>query len=155
MVENRFLTRLTTITSYSTCKYVPWANRLCSIILWYHPRCLLHLWPKVITQWATIATDLWATWLKMVENRLLTILSSLTSYFTHKYVLWANKWCSIILWYHPRWLQTLVTPYSYPKGNHSHSFVSKNGRKKFNAGLWWYLPQYNILVYRIRDYGGK
>jgi hypothetical protein len=35
----------------------------------------------------------WATWPKMVENRFLMMLSSLTSYFIHKYVLWANKWC--------------------------------------------------------------
>jgi hypothetical protein len=31
-----------------------------------------------------------------VENRFLTILTSITFYSTHKYVLLANKWCSII-----------------------------------------------------------
>ena len=76
-------------------------NKWCLVILWYHPRCLLHSWPHVTTLWATIATHLWP---KRAENgwkQVLTILNSITSYSTHKSVLWANEWCSIILWYHP------------------------------------------------------
>jgi hypothetical protein len=37
---------------------------------------------------------------KTVENRFLIIFTSESSYSTHKFVLWANKWCSIIKWYH-------------------------------------------------------
>jgi hypothetical protein len=59
------LTILTTITSFSTHKYVLWANKGCSIILWYHPRCLLHSWSNIVTIWANIATHLWP---KMAEN---------------------------------------------------------------------------------------
>jgi hypothetical protein len=40
-------------------------RKWCSTLLWYHLRCLLHLWPQIVTQWATIATHLWA---KMAEN---------------------------------------------------------------------------------------
>jgi hypothetical protein len=47
--KNMFLTMLTSITSYSIHKYVLWANKWCSIILWYHTRCLLHSWPDIVT----------------------------------------------------------------------------------------------------------
>jgi hypothetical protein len=57
-VKNRVLTILTSITSYSTDKSVLWANKWCSIILWYQPKCLLHSWPHVVTLWATIAIHL-------------------------------------------------------------------------------------------------
>jgi hypothetical protein len=66
---------------------------------------------------------------KTVGNRFLTILTSPISYSTHKSVVWANKWCSIIVQYHPilsilySWLF-----YNYPMSHHSHSFVSKNGQ---------------------------
>jgi hypothetical protein len=30
---------------------------------------------------------------------------------------------------------TLMTLYSYPEGHHSHSFVSKNGRKQLKTGF--------------------
>jgi hypothetical protein len=38
----------------------------------------------------------------MVENRFLMILTSITFYSKQNSVLWANEWCSNILWYHPR-----------------------------------------------------
>jgi hypothetical protein len=40
----------------------------------------------------------------MIENKYLTILISIIYYSTHQYVLWANEWGSIILWYHLRCL---------------------------------------------------
>jgi hypothetical protein len=148
-------------------KYVLWANKWCSTILWYYPRCLLHSWSHIVALWATIATRLWAKmaknswkldfedtylhnllfyiqicsmgnkwcsailsyhprcllhsrphlvnlwatiatreqkWPKMVQNSFLTKIPTITSYSTHKYVLWANEWCSIIPWYCPRYL---------------------------------------------------
>jgi hypothetical protein len=45
--------------------YVLWANKWCSIILCYHPRCLLHFWLRIGNLLATIATRLWA---KMAKN---------------------------------------------------------------------------------------
>jgi hypothetical protein len=35
----------------------------------------------------------------------------------------------------PKMPTTLVTPYSYPIGHHSHSFVSKNGQKQLKTGF--------------------
>jgi hypothetical protein len=49
----------TSKTSYSTHKYVLWANKWCSIILRYHPICLLHSQPHIVSLWATIAIQLW------------------------------------------------------------------------------------------------
>jgi hypothetical protein len=81
MVENRFLTILTSLTSCSTHKSVLWANKWYSIILWFHPRRLLNSWPHKITLWAIIATHLWAKCPKIVENRFcwFTIWKPITS----------------------------------------------------------------------------
>jgi hypothetical protein len=35
----------------------------------------------------------------------------------------------------PKFPTTLMTPYSYPMGHHSHSFGSKNGRKRLKTGF--------------------
>ena len=35
---------------------------------------------------------------------------------------------------------TLLAPYSYPMGHHSHPFVTKNGWKWLKTGVWCYLP---------------
>jgi hypothetical protein len=84
-------------------------NKRCLVILWYHPRCLPHSWPHEISLWATIATHLRS---KMVENAWKQVFDDtypIMSHSTHKYVLCANKCCSIILWYHLRCLL-----YSWP-----------------------------------------
>ena len=178
---------LTFKTSYSTYKYVLWANKWCSIVLWYYPRCLLHSQLHIVTIWATIATHLSA---KMAKNGWKQVSDD--TYFQN--LLFYTKICSIILWYHPRcilyswpyivtlsvtldthfWAKmveygwkmcfddanlynllfysqtcfkgqwwvfrypmvslkvptTLMTPYKYPMGHHSHSFVSQNGQKR-------------------------
>jgi hypothetical protein len=75
-LKTGFLMILTSITSYSTHKSVLWANECCSIILWYHPRCLLQSWPHLVTLWATIASICDQKWPKTVENRFLTTLTS-------------------------------------------------------------------------------
>jgi hypothetical protein len=35
----------------------------------------------------------------------------------------------------PKVPPTLLTPYSYPTGHHSHSFVSKNDQKRSKTGF--------------------
>jgi hypothetical protein len=82
---------------------------------------------------------------KWLKNMLLTMLNSITSYSMHKYVLRANEWCSIFLWYQHRcMLNSWPHNYSYPMGYQSHSFVSKNGRKQIFDDT--YLR--NLLYYR-------
>jgi hypothetical protein len=60
-----------------------------------------------------------------------------------------NKWCSTILcipMVSPKEPATLKTPHSYPMGNHSHSFVSKNGQKRLKNVFWGkFLPWPLIL----------
>jgi hypothetical protein len=116
LLKNLFSMMLTSITSFSTHKYVLWANTLWSITLWYHPRCLLQSWPHIVTLWATIlhshsfvSKNSW----KSLKNMILTMLTSITSYSTDKYVLWANEWCSVVLWYQPRCL-LISWPYIVP-----------------------------------------
>jgi hypothetical protein len=118
-------------------KYGLWANEWWSFILWYHTRCLLHSWPHTVTLWATIATHFSAKIAKngFKKSMFLTMLTSITSYSIHKYVLWANKWCSNILWYHTRCLL-----HSWPDivtHCHSHSFVSINGQKWLKNMFCW------------------
>jgi hypothetical protein len=48
---------------------------------------------------------------------------------------------------------TLVTPYSYPMGHHSHWFVSKNGQKRLKTGFWGYLPPYPLILHSNMFYG--
>jgi hypothetical protein len=61
--------------------------------------------PLIITLWANIATHLLVKIAqKKDENRFLMISTSKTSYSKLKYVIWANKWCSIILGYHQKCL---------------------------------------------------
>ena len=40
----------------------------------------------------------------------------------------------------PKVPASLMTPYSYLMGHHSHSFLSQNGRKRLKTSLCWYLP---------------
>jgi hypothetical protein len=47
-LKKRFLTMPTSITSYSTHKYFLRANDWHSVILWYQPRCLIHLWALIL-----------------------------------------------------------------------------------------------------------
>jgi hypothetical protein len=35
----------------------------------------------------------------------------------------------------PKVTTTFMTPYSYPMGHHSHSFVSKKGQKRLKTGF--------------------
>jgi hypothetical protein len=119
---------LTSITSYSIHKYVLWANKWCSIILGYHPRCLLH-WPHIVTLWATIATHLWA---KMIKNEWKQVFDD--SYL-HDFLFYTQV-CSMgqqeVFNYNivsPKGPTTLKTPYRYPMGHYSHSFVTKNSQK--------------------------
>jgi hypothetical protein len=127
-LKNNFLMKLTSLTSYSTHKYVVSDNEWCSVIIWFYPRCLLHLRPYIVTLWATIATQLRA---KTVEKHVfynayhckLLFYSQICPMAMGQWVVFSYPMVS------PKVLTTLMTPYSYPIGNHSHSFVSKNGRK--------------------------
>jgi hypothetical protein len=121
----------TFITSYSTLKSVEWAKEWCLIILWYHPRCKLHSWPHIVTLCATIATNLSENCWKHV----LTILTFITYFFTHKSLLWVKKWCLIILWYHPRyvlhlWLQIVALWATISITTHLLAKMAKNGSKQ-------------------------
>jgi hypothetical protein len=126
--------------SYSTHNSVIWANEWYSIILGYHPRCLLHSWPHIVTLESTIATHLWE---KRAKNGWKQVFDD-----TYVYnLLFHTLICSIgqkaVFNYpmvSPKVPFTLLTPYSYPMCNHSNSFVSENGRKWLIAGFWWYLP---------------
>ena len=60
-LKNMFLMMLPSTNSYSIHKYVLRANWWCSVILWYHLRCLLHSWPYIVTPLMTIVTHLKAT----------------------------------------------------------------------------------------------
>jgi hypothetical protein len=131
---------LTFTTSYFTHKYVLWANKGCSIILWYHPWSLLYSWPIVITLWATIATHLGQ---KMAENDwkpffddayLHNLLFHTQIYSMGQLMVFNYPMVS------PKAPTTIMTPYTYPMSHHSHSFVSQNGRKWLKTSFWWYLP---------------
>ena len=130
-----------------------WANRWYSVILWYHPKCLLHLWPQISTLWATIATHLRA---EMAENGWKQIFDD-----THfQNLLFYTQICSMgqqIVFNCPMVLpkvpSTLTTPYSYHMGHHSHWFVSKNGQKRLKTGFWRYLlPKPPILHKNMFNY---
>ena len=144
MAENDWkldLRILTSITFYSTHKYVLWANEGYSTILWYHPRCLVHSRPHKVTLWATIATNLW---LKMAKIRWKQVFDD--TY--HRNLLFYAKICSMgkqmvfnYLMLSPKVPTTLMTPYSYPMSHLSQSFVRKNGLKRLKTGFWWnFLP---------------
>ena len=138
--KSTILANNTFITSYSTHKSVLWANEWCFFVLWYHPRCLLHSWPYIVTLWATIAIHLWAQMTKSCWKQVFddTYLRNLLFY---------TQVCSMgqqrVFNYHmvsPKVSTTLVTPYSYPMSHHNHSFVSKNGRKWLKTGFKRHLP---------------
>ena len=140
LLKNMFLEMFTSITSYSTYIHVLWAKEWCSVILWYHLWCLLHSWPHIVILWATIATHLWA---KMKENGWKQVFDDT---YLHN-LLFYTQICSIGQWVmfnypmvSPKVPTTLMTPYSCPMGHYSHSFVSKNGRKRLKTGFWRYLP---------------
>jgi hypothetical protein len=69
-----------------------------SVIVWYYLRCLVHSRPYMVTLWATIATQLREIMAKNGwKNMFFTMLTFVNFYSTHRYSLWANEWCSIIL----------------------------------------------------------
>jgi hypothetical protein len=136
---------ITSLTSYSTHKYVLWANKWCSIILCYHSRCLLHSWSQIVTPWATIATHLWAN---MAKNGWKQVLDKT---YLHN-LLFHIQICSmgqqVVFNYpmvSPKVPVTLMTPYKYPLGHHSHSFVIKNGRK-------WLKTRFLTILTSITSY---
>jgi hypothetical protein len=102
MAENKFLTILT------SKPLIPYAN------LFYGPTGVVQLSNGIIHGAYYTLDPIYLPygppepliceqkWSKTVENRFLMILTSMTSYSTHMYVLWANMWCSIILRYYPR-----------------------------------------------------
>ena len=143
------------MTSYSTHMYGLWANMWCSIILWYYPRCQLHSKPHKDTLWATIATHLWP---KIAKNcwKFLFLVMFTSIFYT--------QICSIGQWVVSNYIMippkaplTLMTPYSYPMGHYSHSFVSKNGQKWFNhlrpfslTNKWLWCPiEYSFWVMSV------
>ena len=153
MVENKLLTILTSLTSYSTHKSILWANEWYSIILWFHPRCLPHLWPQITTLWATIATHLRA---KMAENGLKQVLDD--AHFRNP--LFYAQICFLgqqVVFNYPIVLLNvptmLRTPYNYPIGHHSPSFVNKNSRKQSKTGFWWFLPPKPLILQTNLFYG--
>jgi hypothetical protein len=126
---------LTSITSYSTHKYFVWANKWCSVILWYLETCILHSWPQIVTLWATIAIHLRT---KIAENGWKQVFDDI--HFRNH--LFCTQICSLSQWVvfnyplvSPKVLTTLRTLHSYPIAHHSHSFVNKNGRKRSNRFL--------------------
>jgi hypothetical protein len=48
---------------------------------------------------------------------------------------------------------TLLTPYIYPMGHHSQSFVSKNDQRLSKTGFWRYLPQGLLILHTCMFYG--
>jgi hypothetical protein len=120
---------LTSITSYFIHKYVLWANKWCSIILWYHPRCLLHSWPNIVTLWATIATHLWE---KMIKNEWKQVFDNSCLHDFLFYTQVCSMGQQVVFNYpmvSPKGPTTLKTPYRYPMGHYSHSFVTKYSQK--------------------------
>jgi hypothetical protein len=132
MVQNRFLTILISISSYSTHKYVLWANKGCSIIIWYHPRCLLHSWPHIVTLWATITTHLLA---KMAENGWKQVFDIT---YLHNLLFYTQVCCmgqQVVFKYpilSPKVPITLMAQIDYPIGHNSHLYMSENGCKWLN-----------------------
>jgi hypothetical protein len=105
------------ITSYSIHKYVLWSNEWCSIILWYHTRCLLHSWPDIVTHCHSLSfvSINGQKWLKMcfVDAN-------------HHNPIFYTQICSMGQWVvfnhpkvSPKLSTTIVTLYIYPTGNHS------------------------------------
>jgi hypothetical protein len=97
---------------------------------WYHQRCLLHLWPQIVTLWATIATHFWA---KNGRKRLKTgfdntylhnLLFHTQIYSIGQQVVFSYPMVS------PKVPTTLVTPNSYSMSHQSHSFKRKNDQKR-------------------------
>jgi hypothetical protein len=127
---NMFLIILTSETSCSTHKYVLWANKWCSICIWYHPRCLLHSQPHIVTLWATIATHFWA---KMVENGWKHVFNTCPqNLFSHTLICFMGQQMAVNYpMVSPKVPTTFMTPYDYPIGHHSYSFVRKKGQKWF------------------------
>jgi hypothetical protein len=133
-------TYLPNLLFYTQKKYVIWANQWCWNILGYLQRCLLHSWPHIVTLWATIGTHLWA---KMAENGWKQVFDDT---YLHN-ILFYTQVCymgqQVVFNYpmlSPKVPPTLVIPNSYSTGHHSHSFVSKHGRKRLKTGFQQYLP---------------
>jgi hypothetical protein len=87
------------------------------------------------TLWATISTHLWP---KMAENGRKQVFDDT---YLHN-LLFHTQICSIgqrVVFNYPmvslKVPTTLITPYSYHMGHHSHSFVSQNSPKRLKTGL--------------------
>jgi hypothetical protein len=120
---------IASITSYSTNKYVLWANKWCSVIQWYQPRCLLHLWPNTVTLWATIAIHLWPN---TVQYGWKTCFDDANLHKILFYTQICYKGQCLVFSYPMVSLKVptrLMTPYNYSMDHHRYSFLSQNGRK--------------------------
>jgi hypothetical protein len=118
MVENRFSTILTSLTSYSTYKYVLQANKSYGIIQ--------HSWLQIVTLWATISTYLWA---KMAKNGWKQVFHN--TYFHdllfHTQVSFMGQTSWVKLSYGiTKGAYYTDDPYSYPMDHYIYSFVTKN-----------------------------
>ena len=114
-----------------------------------------HLWPHRVTLWATIATHLWA---KMAENGSKQVYDDT---YLHN-LLFYTQICSmgqqVVFNYpmvSPKVSTTLMTLYSYLMGHHSHSFVSRNDRKRLKTSLWRSLLPQPLILYISMFYGPR
>jgi hypothetical protein len=114
-----------------------------------------HSRPYRVTLWATIASHLWA---KMVENGSKQVYDDT---YLHN-LLFYTQICSmgqqVVFNYpmvSPKVSTTLMTLYSYPMGHHSHSFVSRNDRKRLKTGLWRSLLPQPLILYISMFYGPR
>jgi hypothetical protein len=105
----------------------------CSIILWYHPRCLLHSWSHIVTLWATIATHKWAKiaengWKQTFDNTYLHDFSFYTQVCAMgQQVVFNYPMAS------PEVPTTLKTPYRYNMGHYSQSFMITRTGNRYQA----------------------
>jgi hypothetical protein len=82
---------------------------------------------------------------KRLKKCFLMMLTSITSYSTHKYFL--RVLIGIRLSYGISQGGTkLISPYSYLAGHCSHSLVSKNGWKRMKNMFWWCLPPFMMIT---------
>jgi hypothetical protein len=125
-----FLTMLTFITSYSKtqiCSFGQWVMFSYYMVLSKGPTTLKTLYNHRIGH---------HRWQKTVEKHVFY------NVYLCKLLFYSQIW-SMVQWVvfsypmvSPKVLTTLMTPYSYPIGNHSHSFVSKNGQNSWKTCIW-------------------
>jgi hypothetical protein len=99
-----------------------------------------HLLPHIVTPSTTTATHLWA---KMAENGSKQVYDDTYLYNLLSYTQICSMGQQMVFNYpmvSPKVPTTLITLYSYPKGHHSHSFVTRNSQKWLKIVFWQYLP---------------